>query len=453
MNDQDDINTKINFGSDAFKKYFANTSWMFAEKFIRLGIAFIVGIYVVRYLGPENFGLISYAISFVGLFATISTLGLDSIVVRELVKDPSRRDELLGSVFYLRIIGAIIAVFLTIITAFILQESYFNILLITIIVTSTIFQSLNVVEYYFQARVESKFNVFVQSSSLIISSIVKALLVLFNASLIYFAIVYVIEFILLSVGYYLVYKINNLKISGWKFKSTTAINLVKDAWPLILSGVVIAVYMKIDQVMIKIILNTKEVGFYAAAVKLSEAWYFIPMAICTSLFPAIINAKQINETIYLNRMQKLYDMLSVISIVIAVIVTFLSEFIITIIFGVKYLPSASVLTIYIWAGVPVFLGVATSQYLINENLTRLAFYRTFIGMIINVILNIFLIPVYGINGAAVATLISYSLSVLAIGFFKNTRQQLRFMFYSVLGINILKFILREINDKTKKNYS
>ena len=445
MSNQDDINTKINFGSEAFKKYFTNTSWMFAEKFIRLLIAFLVGIYVVRYLGPENFGLLSYAISFVGLFATIATLGLDSILVRELVKDPTRRDELLGSVFYLRIIGAVIAVLLTIITTFILHESYFNILLITIIVTSTIFQSLNVIEYYFQARVESKFNVYVQSSSLIISSIIKALLVLFNASLIYFAIVYVIEFVLLSLGYYLVYRINNLKISGWKFKSTTAINLIRDAWPLVLSGVVIAVYMKIDQVMIKNILNTTEVGFYAAAVKLSEASYFIPMAICTSLFPAIINAKQINETIYLNRMQKLYDLLSVISIVIAVIVTFLSELIITIIFGVKYLPSASVLTIYIWAGVPVFLGVATSQYLINENLTRLAFYRTFIGMIINVILNIFLIPIYGINGAAIATLISYSLSVLAIGFFKNTRQQLRFMFNSVFGINILKLITKEIN--------
>jgi PST family polysaccharide transporter len=117
------------------------------------------------------------------------------------------------------------------------------------------------------------------------------------------------------------------------------------------------------------------------------------------------------------------------------------------------LPSASVLTIYIWAGVPVFLGVASSQYLINENLTKLAFYRTFIGMIINVILNIFLIPIYGINGAAFATLLSYALSVFAIGFFKNTRLQLRFMLNSIFGINILKLILREINDRFKKNNS
>jgi len=440
LSDQEDINTKINFDSESFKKYFANTSWMFAEKFIRLGIAFVVGIYVVRHLGPENFGVLSYATSFVGLFATIATLGLDSIVVRELVKAPERRDELLGSVFYLRIIGAVIAFALTIITAFILQESYFNILLITIIVTSTVFQSFNVIEYYFQARVESKFNVYVQSASLIIASIIKVVLVLLSAPLVYFAIVYVLEFVFLSAGFLIVYKINNLKISDWRFKTGTAISLIKDAWPLILSGVVIAVYMKIDQVMIKNMLSSKEVGYYAAAVKLSEAWYFIPMAICTSLFPAIVKAKQVSEKLYLSRLQKLYDILAWMAIGIAIPVTFLSDFIIKTIFGAQFLPAAPVLTIYIWAGVATFLGVASSQYLISENMTRLSFFRTLLGMIINVILNLVLIPIYGIVGSALATLISYSFATIAIGFSKKTSQQLIMMIRSVLLISLFNHI-------------
>jgi len=440
LSDQEDINTKINFDSESFKKYFANTSWMFAEKFIRLGIAFVVGIYVVRHLGPENFGVLSYATSFVGLFATIATLGLDSIVVRELVKAPERRDELLGSVFYLRIIGAVIAFALTIITAFILQESYFNILLITIIVTSTVFQSFNVIEYYFQARVESKFNVYVQSASLIIASIIKVVLVLLSAPLVYFAIVYVLEFVFLSAGFLIVYKINNLKISDWRFKTGTAISLIKDAWPLILSGVVIAVYMKIDQVMIKNMLSSKEVGYYAAAVKLSEAWYFIQMAICTSLFPAIVKAKQVSEKLYLSRLQKLYDILAWMAIGIAIPVTFLSDFIIKTIFGAQFLPAAPVLTIYIWAGVATFLGVASSQYLISENMTRLSFFRTLLGMIINVILNLVLIPIYGIVGSALATLISYSFATIAIGFSKKTSQQLIMMIRSVLLISLFNHI-------------
>ncbi len=440
MNNQEDINTKINFRSESFKKYFANTSWVFAEKFIRLGISFVVGIYVVRYLGPESFGVLSYAISFVGLFAAIATLGLDSIVVRELVKQPQRRDEILGSVFYLRIFGAVIAVVLTVISAFLLKESCFNIILIAIIVTSTLFQSLNVIEYYFLAKVESKFNVYVQSSSLIIASIIKIFLILFGASLIYFAVIYVVELIFLSMGYFIVYRINHLKISDWNFKSSTAVTLLKDAWPLILSGVVIAIYMKIDQVMIKIMLSSTEVGYYAAAVKLSEAWYFIPMAICTSLFPAIVKAKEVSEKLYFSRLQKLYDILAWMAIAIAIPVTFLSELIIKIIFGVKFLPAAPVLTIYIWAGVATFLGVASSQYLISENMTKLAFFRTLMGMIVNVILNYILIPVYGIVGAAIATLISYSFATIAIGFSKKTYYQLLMMIKSVLFFNFLEVL-------------
>ena len=442
MIDKDDINTKINFGSEAFKKYFANTSWMFAEKFIRLLIAFVVGIYVVRYLGPENFGIFSYGISFVGLFATIATLGLDSIVVRELVKDPTRRDELLGSVFYLRIIGALIAIALTLIAAVILKESSFNFILIAIIVTSTIFQSLNVVEHYFQAKVESKYNVYVQSSSLILASILKVILIFFGASLIYFAIVYVIEFIFLSVGYYIVYKINNLKISTWQFKSSTAFILLKDAWPLVLSGVVISIYMKIDQVMIKYMLSSPEVGYYAVAVKLSEVWYFIPMAICTSLFPAIVNAKLISEKLYLSRLQKLYDILAWMAIGIAIPVTFLSDFIVETLFGIKFLPAAPVLTIYIWAGVATFLGVASSQYLVSENMTKLSFFRTLMGMIMNVILNLWLIPIWGIVGSALATLVSYTLATFSMVFFNSTRKQFIMMIKSLLFINLLKFLFR-----------
>jgi O-antigen/teichoic acid export membrane protein len=208
--------------------------------------------------------------------------------------------------------------------------------------------------------------------------------------------------------------------------------------------------MKIDQVMIKNFMEIKEVGYYAAAVKLCEAWYFVPMAVSTSVFPAIVNAKQTSEKLYLNRLQKLYDFLAAIAIIIAIPVTFLSGFIIDILFGPKFQPAASVLTIYIWAGVATFLGVASSQYLIAENLTKLSFYRTLIGMIINVILNLYLIPVYGINGAAIATLISYSLATLSIGFTKKTSNQISMMFKSILFINIIKEVIKNgFNIKTK----
>jgi O-antigen/teichoic acid export membrane protein len=436
----DKIETKINFKSDSFKKYFKNTSWIFTEKIFRLLIAFLVTVLVIRYLGPEQFGLLSYAISFYGLFAALSILGLETITIRELVKNPAERDKLLGTVFVLRLIGGVGALILIALTLIISSEDSFTSLLILIISTSLIFQSFNVVDYYFRAEVKAKYSVYVQLASVLITSAIKILLIIIEAPLIYFAVVISVEFVIAAIGFIIVYKSVGFKLSVGRFQKSVAVQLLKDSWPLILTGVVVSIYMKIDQVMIKNILNAEQVGFYAAAVRLSEAWYFIPIALTNSLFPAIVNAKQISKEFYNNRMQKLYDILAWMAIAIAVPVSFFSEEIINIIFGNEFQAGAPVLAIYIWAGVAVFLGVASTQFLINENFTKLSFLRTFIGMILNVALNFILIPIYGIVGAAFATLVSYTIAVVLIGIFPKARRQFIMMIKSLLFINLLNYL-------------
>lgn len=433
-------NTKINFGSDAFKKYLANTGWLFFERVFRLAINFAIGIYIVRYLGPNDFGSLSYAVSFVGLFSTLAALGLDNIVVRELVQSPDKRDELLGSVFILRLLGAVLLMLILVFSVIVLNEDSVTTAMILIIGTASIFQIFGTIDFYFQAKVLSKFSVYVQFTSLVIASAIKIFLILNNYSLIAFAIIITIESFLLATGFILIYKKNKLKITSWRFKKSLAMNLLRDSWPLILSGLVIAVYMKIDQVMIKNMMNETEVGYYAAAVRLSEAWYFIPMAVTNSLFPAIVNAKKMSEELYHSRLQKLYDILAWSSIAIAIPVTFFSVEIIKILFGANFLNSAPVLTIYIWAGVPTFLGVASSQFLITENLTKLSFYRTLIGMIMNIILNLILIPIYGIVGAALATLVSYTIATLAIGIDKPARIQITMMLKAIFFLDFRKAV-------------
>jgi len=158
-----------------------------------------------------------------------------------------------------------------------------------------------------------------------------------------------------------------------KFKRETAVSLLKDSWPLILSSMVIAIYMKIDQVMIKEMLDAEAVGNYAAAVRLSEAWYFIPMVISSSLFPAIINAKKISEKLYYDRLQKLYNLMVWMAISIALPMTFLSDWIVNLLYGAKYSEAGDVLMIHIWAGVFVFLGVASGKWFVAENLQLLSF--------------------------------------------------------------------------------
>jgi O-antigen/teichoic acid export membrane protein len=424
-----------------FIKYFKNTSWLFAEKILRIIVGLLVGIWVARYLGPEQFGLFNYIQSFVGLFTVIGTLGLDSIVIRELVKDESKKDELIGTSFWLKIMGTLgVLVILSIAVNLTSNDAYTN-MLVFIIASATIFQSFNVIDFYFQSKVISKFSVYANVISLFATSLVKIVLVLNEAPLIAFVWVVLFDSFVLACGfiYFFIKNNSNFNIQKLKFNKIIAINLLKDSWPLILSGIVVSIYMRIDQVMIKEMINGEAVGQYAVAVRLSEAWYFIPMAIASSIFPAIINAKKISEELYHARLQKLYDLMVWMAIAIAIPMTFLSDQIVELLYGVQYNEAGSVLMIHIWAGVFVFLGVAFSRYLTVENLAKKAFYRTLLGAILNIVFNYILIPKYGINGAAIATLLGQFIANYVYDIFdKDLHHQLKMKTMSFFPVHNFK---------------
>jgi len=408
-----------------FRKYFANTSWLMGERILRMGVSLFVGIYVARYLGPERYGLLSYANSFVGIFLALATLGLDEVVVRELLKTPEQREKILGTSFLLKLIGTLL-MWVAIFTAvpFTENDLQTNILII-IIAFGAVFQAFNVIDLNFQAKVKSKYVVHSQFVQLIISSIVKIILVVNEAPLIWFASVYSLDVIVLAMGLVFAYLYNGENIFSWKWSFETSKYLLHDSWPLILAGVVVSVYMKIDQVMIKEMLGAKEVGLYAAAVKLSEAWYFLPMAIASSLFPAIINAKVYQKEVYYQRLQKLYDLMVWIAIAIALPISILSSWIVELLYGNEYLESSSVLNIHIWSGIFIFLGVASSKYLLAENYIKKTFYRTFVGALLNIIMNYYLIGTMGIKGAAISTFVSH---FFAAYFYDLLDKDLRKMF-------------------------
>ena len=421
------LKTRITLLKDhpGFRKYFANTSWLMVERILRMGVSLFVGIYVARYLGPERYGFLSYANSFVGIFLAFATLGLDEIVVRELVKTPEQREIILGSSFFLKLVGTLL-MWMAILAAVPFTENDLKAnILITIIAFGAVFQAFNVIDFNFQAKVKSKYVVHAQFVQLIVSSIVKIILVVNESPLIWFASVYCLDAIVLAVGLVFVYFYNGENIFCWKWSFETSKYLLHDSWPLILAGVVVSVYMKIDQVMIKEMLGAKEVGLYAAAVKLSEAWYFLPMAITSSLFPAIINAKIYQKEDYFQRLQKLYDLMVWIAVAIALPTAILSPWIVELLYGNEYLESSSVLIIHIWSGIFVFLGVASSKYLLAENYIKKTFYRTFVGALLNIIMNYYLIGIMGINGAALSTFASH---FFAAYFYDILDKDLRKMF-------------------------
>ena len=405
-----------------FRKYFANTSWLLGERVLRMVVSLFVGIYVARYLGQESFGLLSYTLSFVWLFSSLASFGLDDILVRELVKSPEKRNKLLGTVFWLKVCGTGVMATTIIAVLHFMSEDQQTYWMIALITFGFLFQATNVVDFYFQSQVQSKFAVRAQAFQLLIISLFKIYLVWNQAELIWFAFALMLDQAVVAVLFLVLYR---WKISWFPFFSfcwTQAKKLMKDAWPLIFAGMVVSVYMKIDQVMLKEILDAKAVGMYAAAVKLCEAWYFLPTAVIASLFPAVIEARIKSETLFDERVQNLYDLMVWTSVAVAVPTTLLADWVILILFGTDFQEAADVLRIYIWASVFVTLGIASSKWLVAENLQRYLFFRTALGALINVGCNLWLIPIYGIKGAAFSTLIAQGVvGFLSLSFFKKTR--------------------------------
>ncbi|MFA6999684.1 MAG: flippase [Candidatus Paceibacterota bacterium] len=392
---------------EGHKRYFANMSWMFGGQMFSLLISFFIGAWIARYLGPENYGVLSYSVAFVGLFGFISSLGIDNILNRELIQTKDKRDELLGTAFRLKLIGGVIAFSLAFISVLIFQSSPLVQLLVVLFSFTFILQSINVINIYFNAEVKSKNNVRATIVATIISSILKIIVILLGEGVIWLIVIYVLDSLWQGIGLIKAYKNYGLKIKSWKFDNILAKEMLKNSWPLMLASAVGFVSFKIDQVIIGSMLGNYKVGIYAVATKLVEVWYFIPGIICASLFPAIINAKKTSVEMYKNRLKNFYILMAVIPIAMAIPITLLAKPIILILFGSGYLESVVILQIYIWSSVGLFLGSVISQYLISENLVKTIFGLNLLTMIINVLLNLILIPIFGIVGSAWATFISY----------------------------------------------
>ncbi len=389
-----------------FKKYATNTGFLFFEKIVWAVVALTVWAFVIRYLGPEQFGLFSYALSFVFLFRTLSDLGLDSVVIRDLVNNVNQKEVILGSAFLLKFIGAVLAIIIVITLTRVLSIEHYAKILIVIMSVPLLFRAFNNIDFYFQSRVLSKYTVYSKLLALIVLSTLCLTFIQLKRPLVYFTYVIVIEAAVISMGLVSFYRIRGQNIFSWRFSRITMVNLLKNSWPIILSGLAISVYMRIDQIMIKQMLGAESTGHYSAAVRISEAFYFIPIAIAGSLFPAIIRAKQKSTLLYRNRLQALFTFLFWIAIAIALCLSVLAFPLVKMLFGQKYLQSASVLAIHAWAGIFVFLGVVRGKWAINENLQIYIMWYTIIGAFLNITLNLVLIPAIGIKGAAVATIFS-----------------------------------------------
>lgn len=409
-------------GRASLQKIFTNAGWLSGDKVLRMGVGLIVSVWVARYLGPEQFGLMTYAMAIVALFVAVAGLGLNNIVVRDLVNEPGNANSTLGTTFFLQLIGGLLAYVLAIIAINLSRpDDGLAKLIVVVLGFALVFKSTDVVKYWFESQVQSKYVVWIGNSIFLVLAAVKIGLILMHASLMAFIWVAFVEGLMIAVGLIGLYVWHVGNLWAWRFDVLRANRLLKESWPLLLSGLAIMVYMRIDQIMLGHMLGDDAVGIYSAAVRISEAWYFIPMAIVASVFPSIIAAKKQSETLYHERLQKLYDLMVILALVVAVPMTFFSGGMITLLFGAAYSQAGIVLAIYVWAGVFVFLGVASSKWLLLGGYQKVMLYRTLFGALINILANWLLIPLLGIRGAALATVISYFIATFSVFLRSDTR--------------------------------
>lgn len=409
-----------------------------------MGMGLVVGVWVARYLGPEQFGLINFAVAFVGLFGVIATLGLNGIVVRDLVKDPGSANLTLGTAALLQFLGGLVAFGMVVwVIDLARPDDSLTRLVVVIIGSVMLFKATDIATYWFEANVQSKYVVWAQNSVFLTFAAAKVSLILVNAPLIAFVWATFAEALISSLIVLVMFERKGLGLAKLRMRFGRAHELLKDSWPLILAGLAVTIYMTIDQIMLGQMLGDEAVGIYSAAVRVSEVWYFIPMSIVASVFPAIIAAKKQSEALYNQRLQQLYDLMVILSLVIAIPMTFLSDWLIGFLFGSAYQQAGAVLAIHIWASVFVFLGVASAKWFIVEDLQMLSLQRTALGAIVNVALNFFLIPMFGIIGAAWATVVSYSIAGL---FYDLLQIQTRRMFSMKLkSLTLTRIFKRALN--------
>ncbi len=433
------------FDEEAFNKYFKNTGWLMLARVGSLVIKILAGFAITNYLGKIQNGILNYPTAFTTFFVAAAALGLDGFTTRELLRTPDNRDRLLGTAFWLKFIGGI-AIIPLIYFAYVLWNTNKPIetpLIYVLIVGLTgITQAFYITDSYFQSKVQAKYVMRVQVFGNIISALIKLIFIFLKLSVGWFVFGLLLDTIILATGYIYFYSIKVGSIFKWVFDSKLAKYLIKHSWPLALSAVLVSIYMKIDQLMVENYLGTGALGIYSTVVQLSESWYFIPVAIVTSVFPAIMNAKRDNPERYIKRLQNMYDLMVWISLSVAIFMTFASPIIYRIVYTPEFWDGAHVLTVHVWAGIFVFLGSASGQYLIAEGYTKLSMLRTGMGALANIALNILWIPKFGIMGAALATLIAYFIATFFILLIPKTRQQGIMMLKSLLLVTAFQKIFK-----------
>lgn len=411
------------FKEKSIKKLAINSVWLTVDNILRIVAGFFIGVWVARYLGPDDYGRWNYALSYVSIFAVLIGSALNNVVVRELVKSPENKNKILGSSFVLKLCGAIFALIFSVSSIYLFSnQSHLVKTMVLIVALGTIFQSFEVVSYWFESKVESSYAVIARSIAFITSSLFKIFFVVKGYPVIWFAATSAAEVLICSISYIGVARFGRENILLWRYDKKIAKQILVAGTPLILAGIVSVVYSKVDKILVGTYIGPGALGNYSVGTMLTDSWSFIATAVAISVYPSIIYTKLNNVDLYETRMKRLYSLMVVSAVVMCLPISIFSHQIINLLYGPRFSQAAIVLSIYVWTAVPVFLDVAGQKWLYAENLQKFLPIKSLIGSVVSIFLNLIFIPKYGIVAAALTALVSISIATyFSNALFKETR--------------------------------
>lgn len=375
-----------------------------------MGISVLVAFWMARYLGPADFGALNYAFAAAALFLPLAGMGLDALVRRYLLVEPARTEDCLHWARRLRGLAALLCFALILMWAWLAPLELRDRRLL-MIAGLTLFQPAGMVaDLWLQAHLHARASVLAQWVALTVGAIWRVILILTHASLITFAWVAVAEMVLVSVGIELAARRLGRPRATRPPDPALLRELLRAAFPLLLSGLAIALYLRIDVVMLRSLAGVEAAGIYSAATRISELWYFVPVALASSMLPEILRSRADGPDAYARRLQQFYDLNAAMALVAAAVTALIAGPLVAWAYGPAFAAAAPVLRWHAWAAVFVFLGVVRGQFLVNENLGWFYFAATGSGAVLNIALNFWLIPRVGPVGAAQATLVSYAVA-------------------------------------------
>jgi O-antigen/teichoic acid export membrane protein len=410
------------------RRALGNVGWLFWDRLLRMGLGLVVSALMTRMLGPSRYGLLQWASAWAAYFSLIAGLGLDNIVVRDIVRFPESKNGILGTTFAMKLAGSFAAFILGVGSIVIFRphvgtnENYLEIL-VALYTGISIMQAFDTIDFWYQSQVASQYVVYVRSSSFLIMSGVRLWLIHVHASVAAFAATMLIEATLSAIGLYVSYRLNRHAIREWKFEARWMKSLLRDSWPMIVTAFAVTSQTRVDQLLLGVMVGRAAVGQFSAAVGMIEAFGFLPMVIYTAVLPNIIKARSSGEELFYLRMCNLYRLMFLMFLGVAIPLVFVAKPIVLFMLGNKYLAASHLLVLL---GIRVFFmnfGVARSVFLTTENLLGYKLVAAVLGGVINVALNWLLIPHYQAVGSIWAMIISLFVTTFLIDmFYKPVRR-------------------------------